>query len=130
MGLKERENEDIKDVVVGILTRVIPMAVDKLREMVDTVHCLGKKNDAAQNKMPRPIIIEFAMRTGRNEVWRKSKEAKVCKDMSIYFRDDFSKEDREARAKLWPKVEGARRNGRKAFLKEGYAVINGRKIEP
>lgn len=39
--------------------------------------------------------------------------------MSIYFREDLSKEDREAR-----------RHGRKAFLKEGYAVIDGRKIEP
>lgn len=37
MGLNERENEDTKDVVLGILTRVIPMAVGKLREMVDTV---------------------------------------------------------------------------------------------
>ncbi len=50
MGLKERENEDAKDAVVGILTRVIPMAVDKLREMVDTVHCLGEKNNAAQEQ--------------------------------------------------------------------------------
>ncbi len=130
LGLKEKENEDTKDVVVGILTRVIPVAVDKLRDMVDTVHRLGKKNDAAQNQMPRPIIIQFATRTARNEVWRKSKEAKVCKELNIHFKEDFSKEDREARAKLWPKVEEARRNGRKAFLKEGYAVIDGRRIEP
>ncbi len=129
LGLKERENEDTQDVVVGILTRVIPVEVDKLREMVDTVHRLGKKNDAAQNKMPRPIIIQFAMRTVRNEVWRKSKDARVCKQMNIYFREDFSK-DREARAKLWPKVEEARRNGRKAFLKEGDTVVDGRRIEP
>ena len=43
LGLKERENKDTKDMVVGILTRVIPVVVDKLREIVDAVHCLGKK---------------------------------------------------------------------------------------
>ena len=130
LGLKEGENEDTKEVVIGILTRVIPVAVDKLREMVDTVHRLGRKNHAAQNKMPRPIIIQFATRSIRNEIWKKSKDAGVCKELKIYFREDFSKEDREARAKLWPKVEEARRSGRKAFLKEGYAVIDGRRIEP
>ena len=50
--------------------------------------------------------------------------------MNIRFKEDFSKEDGEARAKLWPKVEETRRNGRKAFLKEGYAVIDGWRIEP
>lgn len=109
---------------------MVPVAVDKVREMVDTVHRLGKKNDAAFNKMARPIIIQFATRTARNDVWRRSKEARVCKELNIYFREDFSKEDREARAKLWPRVEEARRKGRKAFLKEGYAIIDGIRVEP
>lgn len=130
MGLPEKENEDTKEVVVGILTRVIPVVVDKLREMVDMVHRLERKNDASNNKMPRPIIIQFATRTARNDIWRKSKEARVCKELNIHFREDFSKEDREARAKLWPKVQEARRNGKKAFLKEGYAIIDGQRIEP
>ena len=34
LRLREQENEDTKNVVVGILTKVIPIAVDKLREMV------------------------------------------------------------------------------------------------
>ena len=41
--LTERDNEDTKDLVVGILTRVIPVAVHKLREMVNMVHHLGEK---------------------------------------------------------------------------------------
>ncbi|XP_059211189.1 uncharacterized protein si:ch211-196c10.15 [Centropristis striata] len=129
LGLPEKDNEDVKEVVIGILTRVIPVAVDKIRELVDTVHRLGKKNDAAHNKMPRPIIIQFATRTARNDIWKKSKDARVCRELNIHFREDFSKEDREARGKLWPRVEEARRNGRKAFLKEGYAVIDGIRVE-
>lgn len=43
IGLPEKENEDTRETVIGILTRVIPMSVDKLRDKVDTVHRLGKK---------------------------------------------------------------------------------------
>ncbi|KAK7880199.1 hypothetical protein WMY93_033132 [Mugilogobius chulae] len=129
VGVPEKDNEDTRDVVIGILTRVVPMSVEKLRDTVDTVHRLGKKG-AVNNNMPRTIIIQFAMRTVRDEVWRKSKEARVCKEMKINFREDFSKDDREARAKLWPQVEQARRNGKKAYLKDGYALIDGRKVMP
>ncbi|KAI2643982.1 DNA replication factor Cdt1 [Labeo rohita] len=130
MGLPEKDKEDTRETVIGILTRVIPVSVEKLCESVDTVHRLGKKNDAATNRMPRPIIIQFALRTVRDEVWRRSREARVCREMNIQFKEDFSKEDREARAKLWPKVQEARRNGKKASLREGYALIDGRRVDP
>lgn len=116
--------------MIGILTRVVPVSVEKLQLMVDTVHRLGKKDNAVSNKVPRPIIIQFSMRTARDEVWTKSKEARVCKELNIKFKEDFSKEDREARIKLWPKVQEARNDGRRAFLKEGYAIIDGKRIDP
>lgn len=106
------------------------MSVDKLRETVDTVHRIGKRNGTATNIMPRPVLIQFALRSICDEVWRRSREAIVCKDMGIRFREDFSKEDREARSKLWPKVEEARRNGKKASLREGYALIKGKRVDP
>lgn len=53
----------------------------------------------------------------------------MCKEKKIIFKKDFSKEDREAREKLWPRVDEARRRG-KAFLKEGYAIIDGKKVYP
>ncbi len=130
IGLTEKEKEDTRETVIGILTRVIPWSVEKLRQSVDTVHRLGRRNDAATNKLPRPVIIQFAMRTVRDEVWKKSREARVCKEMNIHFKEDFSKEDREARAKLWPKVQEARKNGKRAFLKEGYALIDGIRVDP
>ncbi|KAL1264144.1 hypothetical protein QQF64_004499 [Cirrhinus molitorella] len=99
IGLPEKENEDTRETVIGILTRVIPWSVEKFRQTVDTVHRLGKKNDAATNKLPRPVIIQFGMRTVRDEVWKKSREARVCKEMNIQFKEDFSKEDREVMAK-------------------------------
>ncbi|XDV44737.1 hypothetical protein PO909_012977 [Leuciscus waleckii] len=91
MGLPEKDKEDTRETVIGILTRVIPVSVEKLRESVDTVHRLGKKNDAATNKMPRPVIIQFALRTVRDEVWRRSREARVCREMNIQFNTSLSK---------------------------------------
>jgi len=46
--------------------------------------------------------------------------------MHIRFREDFSKEDRDARSKLWPLVQEARKKGKRAFLKEDYALIDNR----
>lgn len=60
----------------------------------------------------------------------KSREARECKKKNINFKEDFSKEDREACAKLWPKVQEARKNGKIAFLKEGNAFIDGLRVDP
>lgn len=129
-GLPEKEGEDVREVVIGILTRVVPLSVERLRDTVDTVHRLGRKmNAATSNNMGRAIIIQFAVRIVRDDVWKRSKEANVCKEMHIRFKEDFSKEDREARSKLWPLVEEARRKGKRAFLKEGYAMIDNQRID-
>ena len=64
-----------------------------------------------------------SLKKENNTLTEMCKDARVCKELNIHFREDFSKEDREARAKFWPRVEEA--NGRKAFLKEGYAIIDG-----
>ncbi|KAL7883456.1 hypothetical protein SRHO_G00011140 [Serrasalmus rhombeus] len=95
-GLPEKDDENMRETIIGILTKVIPVSVDRLRETVDTVHRLGQRASAAtSNNLPRAVIIQFGMRTVRDEVWKKSKE-------------DFSKEDRLARTKLWPLVQEAR----------------------
>lgn len=115
----------MREVVIEILTRVVPLSVNRLRETVDTVHRLERKRSAAtSNNTPRAVIIQFGMRTVRDEVWKRSRDAKVCSEMHIRFREDFSKEDWEACTKLWPLVQDTRRRGQRAFLKEGYALIN------
>ncbi|KAL0146654.1 hypothetical protein M9458_057994 [Cirrhinus mrigala] len=91
IGLPEKENEDTRETVIGILPRVIPWSVEKLRQSVDTVHRLGKRNDTATNKLPRPVIIQIVMRTVRDEVWKKSREARVCKEMNISSKKTFQR---------------------------------------
>lgn len=130
-GLPEKEGENTREAVIGILTRVVPLSVEKLRDSVDTVHRLGMKGNAAtSNNTPRSSIIQFGMRTVHDEIWKKSKDARVCSEMHIRFKEDFSKEDREARSKLWPLVQEARRKGKRAFLKEGFALIDNKRVDP
>ncbi|CAL8278506.1 unnamed protein product [Gadus morhua 'NCC'] len=63
IGLTEKDGEDTREVGLGILTRVVPMSVERLRDTVDTVHQLGRKGNAAtSNNTPRAIIIQFGMR--------------------------------------------------------------------
>lgn len=76
IGLPEKENEDTRETVMGNRTQVTPCSVEKLQQSVDTVHRLGKRNDAATNKLPRPVIIQLTMRTVRDEVWKKSRVKK------------------------------------------------------
>lgn len=53
-GLPEKEGENTREAVIGILTRVVPLSVEKLRDSVDTVHRLGMKGNAAtSNNTPR-----------------------------------------------------------------------------
>ncbi|KAK7904235.1 hypothetical protein WMY93_016842 [Mugilogobius chulae] len=42
-GLPEKDGEDIRERVIGVLTRVVPMSVERLRDVVDVVHRLGKR---------------------------------------------------------------------------------------
>ncbi|KAK5613469.1 hypothetical protein CRENBAI_021255 [Crenichthys baileyi] len=131
IGLPEKDDENIRESIIGILTRIIPMSVDQLRVTVDTVHRLGRKaNPATSNNQSRAVMIQFGMRTVRDEVWKKSKDAKVCKDLHNSFKEDFSKEDRLARAKLWPLIQEARSRGQRAYLKEGHALIDNQRVDP
>lgn len=124
-GIPEREGENTQEEVIKILTKVVPLPTEHLQNMVDVVHRLGQKVRADR---PRQIILQFSMRTVRDQVWRLSKNAKICNEMKVRFREDFCKEDREAHACLWLKVEEARKRGLKAYLRDGHAVIDSRRV--
>lgn len=98
----ERIGEDVRQEVIDILSKIIPLSHAQLGNTVDTVHRLGKRVD--ENKS-RQIIIQFGMRMLRDQVWKMSRNAAICRERKTVFREDFCKVDREAHALLWPKVE-------------------------
>lgn len=59
-------------------------------------------------------------------VWKATKNSPVCKKQGLHFTQDFTKEDRQAREQLWPKIKQARSLGKVAFYKGHITIIDGR----
>uniref|UniRef100_A0A0E9WIQ0 Uncharacterized protein n=1 Tax=Anguilla anguilla TaxID=7936 RepID=A0A0E9WIQ0_ANGAN len=69
--------------------------------------------------------MQFVRRLHREAVWKTTKDSPVCKEQGLHFVQDFTKEDRQAREQLWPKIKKARSLGKVAFYKGHMAVIDG-----
>ena len=124
--LKEtRGEEDVRPQVVQILGKIVPALEDKMEQAVDVAHRVGKKSE---NKA-RDVMIMFAIRRVRDEVWRQSKGSQVCMERRIRFAEVLPAEDYEERSRLWPKVDAARKAGKTAYFRGPYAYINGKKVE-
>ncbi|XP_046907205.1 uncharacterized protein si:ch211-196c10.15 [Hypomesus transpacificus] len=124
IGMKEVDGEDIRREVISLLAEIAPHLHHKLEEIVDTVHRIGPK----MKDNSRQVIIQFCMRKYRDEFWRSSKGSDVCKRKGVKFTKDLSKEDREARAALWPRISEARAAGKKAYYRGPYGYIEGTRI--
>lgn len=125
-GLKEDKQENTRELVANLLLKIVPHWKDKLGFILDTVHHLGQPTATH----PRQIIMQFTMRIYKEEIWKVTKDHKICKELGIRFAQDFTKEELEARAAVWPKVEAARKQNIKAVYRGRYAYINGQRVTP
>lgn len=124
-GLKEKDEERIRDVVIEILSKIAPQIAPSLDYAVDTAHRLGRRLEGKH----RQIMIQFTTRHHRDVLWKLSKNCKICKDMGIHFKQDFCKADQEARAAAWPRMEQARAAGKNVYYKGHVGYINGNRVE-
>jgi len=111
-GLEEKRDENIREQVTEILRKIAPDLESKVEDAVDVVHRTGRK---INNKV-RHIVILFAKRWVKEEIWRRTKNSQVCKDKGIRFAKMFPREDWEERRRLWLQIEQARRVGKLAFF--------------
>lgn len=125
-GLKEEKGENTRDVVVNIIQQITPHWKDRMDFILDSVHRLGSNTTIR----PRQIIMQFTGRIHRDELWRATKNHPVCRELHIRFAEDLTKEDREARMAVWPKVEQARKEGHKTMFRGPFAFINGQRVTP
>lgn len=124
-GIPEHEGENVKMVVIELFRNLSPHTAEKLQDMVDIAHRLGPKSG---NTNPRRIIVQFLSRTCRDAIWAEAKRSELLKQKKIRILEDLTQEDKEARNKLWPLVEKARREGKKAGFNGPVAFINGKRI--
>ncbi len=118
--------------VIDLLSRVSPGIADSLQNSVDVAHRLGPKNRKAgnkdTNKQPRRIIVQFLSRTHRDRIWADAKRSEFLKQKHVKITEDLTQHVKDARAKLWPLVEQARKEGKLAGCSGAFAVIAGRRI--
>lgn len=125
LGVKEREEENIRTTAIGHLARVVPRIKDKLEDAVDVVHRVGKLRSDGSS---RHIIIRFATRRHRDIIWMEAKSSIYLRENGLHIKEFLSKSDIESRNKLWPLVQAARKEGKKAGFSGPFAVINNKRI--
>ena len=124
-GIEEKDNEQIREEVIQILSKIAPQWTPNLGTIVDSVHRLGKR----ENGRNRQVIIQFVMRYHCDEIWRMTKNSKFCKEAGIRFKRDFCKADRDARAAAWPKMEQARAAGKNIWFRGEVGYIDGKRVD-
>lgn len=129
-GLGEKEHQDVRRETIRVLQEVLPEAKEKIPGAVDTIHRLGPKRPGSTR--PRPVIIQFAYRIHKDAIWAAVKDGDnaflLANKLKLTL--DFSPEIRERRRLLWPQVDQARKDHKRAFYVGGRAFIDGVEIFP
>ncbi|CAM4516517.1 unnamed protein product [Leuciscus chuanchicus] len=77
---------------------------------------------------PRPVIIQFALRTYREKVWKAARDHPALKERGVRLAEDLTFAERQQRKLLWPKVKAAREEGKRAYFRGADAFIDGEKL--
>ena len=108
-GMKEATGENIQVDIMKLFVTLTPEEKEKICFLVNTVHRVGVP--------PCPIIIiQFTMRNFRNKIWKISCKNEILKEKKLMLKEDFTHADRMERNRLWPLVEAARKQGKRAGL--------------
>ncbi len=110
--------------MIQLLGKITPEFAASMSEAVDVVHRVGRK----QASRSREVIILFAHRMVRDEIWKRTKTSSVCKEAGICFAEDLTKEDRLLKCELWPRIEQARKEGKAAGFRGPFGYIDGKHI--
>ncbi|RXN22040.1 nucleoside diphosphate-linked moiety X motif 22 [Labeo rohita] len=129
--MTECAEDNVKAQVMEICKEVV---VEEDRNFVasnvDIAHRVGRSYaDSGKGKKPRPVIIRFTSRTARNLTWKGAKGNAFLKKNKMYFREDLTIKDRATRNLLWPSIDKARKEGKRAFFVGIKAIVDGKEIK-
>ncbi len=123
-GLQEQEGENVKRCVIDICCTLVPGAAYIFPLHIDTVHRIGKKSE----DRVRPVIIRFIARSTKELLWKTYKRSEYHRSRNLWFAEDLTAKDKDTRNRLWPRIEAARKEGKKAFFAGATAIIDGKEI--
>ncbi len=125
----EKSDENIKATVKDICREVFPEAHNtSVIDGVDVVHRIGRLKDARESSTPRPVIIRFLSRSARDLVWKLSKANNLLSIKHLRFKEDLTAADKEACKKLWPLVEKARKEGKRAHFVGNKVYVDNKEV--
>ena len=75
---------------------------------------------------PKALLLQFPNEVSRNTFMRHRALLRDLPGDAIYFDDDLTWMQREHRRNLMPMITAARKEGKKAFYRDGHAVIDGK----
>lgn len=118
-GLPEEREENVKRKAIDICQQIAPN--QNMNQAIDVVHRIGRRD--ASNTHPRSVIILFAFRTARDEVWKNARNHIFLREKRLRFGEDLTQADKKTRERLWPRIEEARKQGKRAFFRGTRAFI-------
>ena len=77
---------------------------------------------------PKALLLQFPNEVSRNAFIRHRALLRDLPGDPIYFGDNLTWMQREHRRSLMPMITKARKEGKKAFYRDGHAVIEGQII--
>ncbi len=125
-GIQEQRGEDVRKILIDLFSKVSPEIADQLLYTLDVAHRLGPRAEGA--RFNRRIIVQFLSRNVRDQIWRDARTAAVLKERKIRIFEDLTQSTKDSRNKLWPLVERARKEGKRAGFKGPFAYIDGKRI--
>lgn len=126
-GVAENSSEKVKERVKEVCRAVVPEEQkNEVTAAVDIVQRAGED----QRGNPRAIIIRFTSRTVRDLIWKHARQSPFLQTQGLRFKEDLTAADKEARSRLWPAVDQARKEGKAAYFSGARAFIDGREIRP
>ncbi len=125
-GIPERSGENAKKIITDLFSQISPDISDQLPLSVDIAHRLGPRS--GEDRFSRRIVVQFLSRFHRDKIWRDARTSGLLKERKIKILEDLTQEVKDARNKLWPLVEQARKEGRRAGFRGASALIDGQKV--
>ncbi|KAI2646074.1 Alpha-xylosidase [Labeo rohita] len=110
-------SEDMQDVKKDIVNKKISIEQQSISE-------LEKKK--REGKI-RPVVLSFTDRSTKDLLLEASK-TEYHRYSNFKFEKELTAKDKAKRQRLWPKIEAARKEGKKAFFVGAKVIIDGKEI--
>lgn len=115
-----------KKTIIDLFGQISPDAANQLAFTVDIAHRVGARS--GHERSSRRVIVRFLSRSRRDMIWKDARTSELLKERKIKISEDQTQGAKESRNQLWPLVEKARKEGKKAGFRGAHAHRDGKRV--